>query len=409
MSLRSAGKRPHQLALLAFVSCSFACVDAPVTGAPPRDRPADDLRGPFAPAGRSKLPPSADGTLPPTSERATRTFPADDAALVYEGRFERSDPSRARCEWSGCAVVARFEGTGVSIQVGDAWGGNWLDVTIDGGDPQPVDLQAGDATVRIAEGLAFGPHVVRIVKRTEPLFGAWTFRGLVVDEALPLLPAEPRTRTVEVVGDSITAGYGDLGVGPDCSFEASTSSGRIAYGALAAAALNAAYSGVAWSGKGVYRNRDEGDPATMRDLYARTLPASAVTTGTPTPADVVVVNLGTNDFSYSVPPRAEFVSAVHELIDEVLAQNPSAYVIIALGPMLSDWYPEGLDMLTNARSYLQQVVDERLAQGDTAIRFLELPTDDGSLGYGCDWHPSAPRHNTMAGQLTTAIRNAVGW
>ena len=43
--------------------------------------------------------------------------------------------------------------------------------------------------------------------------------------------------------------------------------------------------------------------------------------------------------------------------------------------------------------------------GDELSRLLQ----DGSDGYGCDWHPSLARHEKVAATLSAALKSKLGW
>jgi len=43
------------------------------------------------------------------------------------------------------------------------------------------------------------------------------------------------------------------------------------------------------------------------------------------------------------------------------------------------------------------------------VYFVEFPQQDGSTGYGEDWHPSIATHQLMAERLTAEIKNKLGW
>jgi hypothetical protein len=47
--------------------------------------------------------------------------------------------------------------------------------------------------------------------------------------------------------------------------------------------------------------------------------------------------------------------------------------------------------------------------GDGKVTAFEIPPQDGSDGYGCDWHPSLARHEKMATTVTAAVKAALGW
>ena len=72
--------------------------------------------------------------------------------------------------------------------------------------------------------MSLGSHKVTLVKRTEAFVGnTVTFRGFVVDGQTVLPTPSPTNapRKLEVIGDSITCGYGNVGTFP-CSFSAQT-------------------------------------------------------------------------------------------------------------------------------------------------------------------------------------------
>jgi lysophospholipase L1-like esterase len=208
------------------------------------------------------------------------------------------------------------------------------------------------------------------------------------------------------VGDSITCGYGIEGPDMNCGFTPQTENHYLTYAALTARALDAEVSTVAWSGKGVVCNYGDDASSCMNPLpsyYERTLPnrADSAWDFSRFQPDAVVVNLGTNDFSTDDDPtQAEFQAAYLALLQTIRGKYPNARIVCTNGPMLS-----GTD-LTTVRSYIQSVV-ETLA--DPKVQSLEIPAQDGSDGYGCDWHPSQARHEKMAELLTTALKSALGW
>jgi len=56
----------------------------------------------------------------------------------------------------------------------------------------------------------------------------------------------------------------------------------------------------------------------------------------------------------------------------------------------------GLDL---CRSYVTEVVNDCNRSGDLKVYFVEFPQQDGSTGYGEDWHPSIATHQLMAERL----------
>jgi lysophospholipase L1-like esterase len=321
-------------------------------------------------------------------------------AVHYVGRVDTSDASAARFAWSGSGVTARFDGTSVAVELD---GGQEYTVVLDGEvRPKLVAMTGMNA---IATGLAAGEHVIELYRRTEAQQGESVFLGFDFGGGTLLPPPLP-TRRLEFIGDSITCGYGIEGPDMNCGFTPQTENHYITYAALTARALNAELSTVAWSGKGVVCNYGDDTSSCTNPLptyYDRTLPNrddSAWDFSRFQP-DAVVVNLGTNDFSTTDDPTSEqFQTAYVMLLEHLREKYPNASILCTNGPMLS-----GTD-LTTVRSYISAAV---ATLADPKIEVLEIPAQDGTDGYGCDWHPSAARHEKMAELVTGALESMLGW
>ena len=307
------------------------------------------------------------------------------------GRFDGD-----RFAWPGTAIRTRFSGTEISIELDDG-GQNQFDVWIDG-EAQPVlRPTAGVATYALATGLAPGEHDLVIARRTESFFGITEFGGF---PGATLVPTAGRGRHLELIGDSITCGYGVLGATATCSFTADTEAETHAWGALAAAALGADHTAIAYSGKGVYRNFG-GEPGdTMRDLFPRTFADDPSSTWdfSITP-DVVVIALGTNDFSTGNPGQP-YVDAYLGLVGDVRLRYPDAWILVAESSMI-----DGADRVA-LRGHLDDVV---AGSGDARVALVEIAAQLETDGYGCDYHPNETTQQKMASALVTRVRELTGW
>jgi lysophospholipase L1-like esterase len=326
------------------------------------------------------------------------------AKIHLLGRFDGAptDPGGARFAWPGSTIRARFDGDAIAIRFDEA-GGNQYDVTIDGGLQPVLVTSAGVQDYPLASGLAAGEHEVAVARRTESFFGVTGFLGF---PGATLVDSEGPARWIEMVGDSITCGYGVLGAGPTCSFSADTEAETHAWGALAAAELGAAHTAIAYSGIGVYQNYGGEPSPTMPDRFPLTLaddPASAWPFTAYAP-QVVAINLGTNDFS-SGDPGSAFVDAYIDFVGQIRAHYPDTYIVVALSPMLSDDYPVGAMQRTLAAGYLQQVV----AAGGARESYLPLDEQLASDGLGCDYHPGETTQQKMADALVAQVRALTGW
>jgi lysophospholipase L1-like esterase len=320
----------------------------------------------------------------------------------FVGRFDTTDPMGPSSEWSGSDVLTHFTGTGIAVALhGSA---NQFAVSIDRATPTVFKFDGTTTMSTLASGLAPGAHDLELSRRTEASFYPVEFGGFTVTGGAIVPTPFPYTRRIEMVGDSITCGYGDEGVGPSCPFSADTEDEYLAYGALTARALDAAHVSISWSGKGMYRNYDGSTTATMPLLYDLTQPTDTTARWDSTKyvPDVVVINLGTNDFATGDPGQA-YVAAYTAFVTKLRGYYPKAFIVCALGPMLAD------PNLATARGYIQSVVATRTTSGDSRISFVEFTPQDGSLGYGCDYHPTLATHQQMATKLVAAIKTLTGW
>jgi lysophospholipase L1-like esterase len=235
--------------------------------------------------------------------------------------------------------------------------------------------------------------------------------GFTLDAGASTLPVAALSRRIEFIGDSITAGFGVDGPDAKCGFSAETENYSHSYAAATAQALGAEQSAISASGVGVYRNWGATTLNTAADLYERALPtqvSSRWSFGLWKP-DVVVINLGTSDFTSGDPGSTPFLTAYRALVARVRKNNPSALIVIALGPMLSDLWPVGAQALTQARARLTALVAGFNAAGDPQVRLIEFPNQDGAPSFGCRYHPSAATHRQLADQLARFLRQQLGW
>jgi lysophospholipase L1-like esterase len=340
------------------------------------------------------------GSEPPAMPPATPAVPAP----RFVGRVDTSDGAGARFAWSGTGVVAHFSGSSVAVRLS---GGQQYTVLVDGVlQPKLVSTGGLDS---LASGLTEGEHELELYRRTEANQGEAQLLGFDFAGGQLLAPPPAAERRIELVGDSISAGYGDEGADMNCPFTPDTENHYLSYGALAARELGAELSTVAWSGKGVVCNYGD-DAASCSDpmpsYYDRTLPARATSQWdfSSWQPQAVVVNLGTNDFStMSDPTEEQFEQAFGALLDRIRTAYPAALILATVGPLLN-----GTD-LTTARAYIDAVVSARTQAGDAKLKSFELAPQNAADGYGCDWHPSARTHQIMAGVLATKLRAELGW
>lgn len=335
--------------------------------------------------------------------------------LRYTGWFDTRSPRSVRFAWSGTSIAATFTGTSLSAHLSDTpveddtRDTDWLTVVIDDSAPKKLALAEGRHIYPLASGLSSGSHRVLLWKRTEAEVGVVTFRGFSIDAGARLTPppAAPLRRLV-FIGDSITAGYGNEGPDGTCHWSARRENSHATYGAYAARELHADYVAAAWSGKGLTRNYDPRDRIPMPALYDRVIPSENTSPLAPRePADAVVINLGTNDFFQGVPRSAAFIDAYLALLDALRARYPKSLLVLGIGPMLADDYPQP-KARTLAREWTRTVAERRRTAGDDQVDTIEFWMDPGD-GVGCDFHPNVKTHARLGQELAQLLRDRLGW
>jgi lysophospholipase L1-like esterase len=328
-----------------------------------------------------------------------------DANIRYIGRFDTRDAAGPRCAWSASAVQMRFRGTALNAKLKES-GRDVLEVVIDGKPAGVVPLKPDSELYRVADKLDDGEHRIELVKRTEASQGTIQFEGFQLPQGAGLLPLPKRpSRRIEVIGDSISCGYGNEGKNQNEHFSPATENAYLTYGAIAARALDAEYVCIAWSGRKMAPDN------TVGEVYDRALPQD------PTSAwdfsqwvpDVVVINLATNDFGKDNPDKETWTKAYEAFIARVRKNYPKAEIYCATGSMMSDSWPPEHRALSTLKSYLKTIVEFEKQAGDTHVRTIDFEPQDQKNGLGSDWHPNIKTHEIMATALASALQHDLEW
>jgi len=329
-------------------------------------------------------------------------------AQVHTAGRVKDGGDTVQYSWPGVYFEGVVRGTGVGIVLDDSAAD--YDVQIDGSTVATL-VTPGDTTHWI-NGLQNREHTVRLVKRNDSPGDTSTFGGFVAAPGGAVLSRpRARDRQIEFIGDSLTAGYGNLSTSRDCTGEQlrRTTNSDLSYGALTARRLNADYQINGYSGLGMVRNYNGGSPdITYRTYYDRALLNVSgdvwQNPGTWRP-QLVVVNLGTNDFSTAVSPgepwtpdslAAAYRTAYGDFLQKLRERYGATTTIVAVGA-------------GPYAAHVQQVVKARNDTGDNRVRSWFL--DHSGLDFqGCHWHYSAHDDRLIADRLTSFIAGLpVGW
>jgi hypothetical protein len=75
------------------------------------------------------------------------------------------------------------------------------------------------------------------------------------------------------------------------------------------------------------------------------------------------------------------------------------------GPMLNDFWPEGVKSRTINQKYLAEAVKVLEGKGIKNLFRFSFEPQNGSLGYGADWHPSSAQSQKNGHELAEFLKN----
>jgi lysophospholipase L1-like esterase len=250
-------------------------------------------------------------------------------------------------------------------------------------------------TVKLATGLAAGKHTIRVYKATDARNDV--LRISSVKFTGQLLKTPVASRRIEFLGDSITAAA--------CIFDNAKPSqladyhtyGMTAswhgYAKKTADALGASHYSVAIGGwKLCYSTNPH---ISIRSIYPYVSMHSKTTMGPydfDYNPDVVVINLGTNDWAES---QATYQKDALELLQLVREKNPNATIVWAYGMMDED-HP--------SVNWIRDTVNQFNATDKNAY-FIAMRENKNGL-----WaHPDKEAHIQAGNTLAAFIKDIKGW
>lgn len=253
---------------------------------------------------------------------------------------------------------------------------------------------------------------VSIVKLSETAMSTVGISEIAVESDEGIQPTPAKDLFIEFIGDSITCGYGVDDEDKEHKFSTSTEDVTKAYAYKTAKALDADYSMVSISGYGIISGYSDG----TKKVSSQTLPRYYKKLGfsygsykeqrpmeidwdfgSYTP-DLIVINLGTNDDSYTqndTEKQQEYCDSYVEFLKTVRENNPDSKILCTLGVMGDRLFP----MVEKAVSTYSEET------GDKNISTMKFDPQDPADGYAADWHPTAATHDKAAAKLTEEIKS----
>ena len=283
----------------------------------------------------------------PDVDPVTVKLTADTAGIKILGeRMLTSEEEQINCDWtcSGIEFVLDSLGGNISFAAGSdkpcyfrAYinGEEWKNGI------NPYYPVSGDSTITLKKVPA-GKLTVRLIKVTGHTLAraqlySMTYYGTLSETA----PAD-NDLYIEYVGDSISCGWGVVG---DHDGNYNSQDGSLAYPYMLSQRLNADYSVTALSGQGlIYCG------ANMQNLYngylmSSPLRDSSVQYDFERKADVVVINIGTNDYSKRGTNGIDaesFATAYKSFINVIREKNGANCKIVCLYNTMNDTFAKSI-------------------------------------------------------------------
>ncbi|MGC1375187.1 MAG: GDSL-type esterase/lipase family protein, partial [Anaerolineales bacterium] len=302
-----------------------------------------------------------------------------DANIKYIGRWDTSDLSNVKSYWSGAYFRVNFTGTTLSIKLGAAVP---IYVTIDS---TTTYYSGANGTVNLTPSpLASGTHSLRVAARSE--HDTIQFKGLVLSSGASTQAPAAKSKLIEFIGDSITAGCCTL-----------TNYALNDYAWLTGEALNADHTQIAFSGICLqdafpcYAENNIGMSVQffkLQTVHYLNSPAWDFNRYQP---NQVVINLGTNDSTAGVSDST-FQNTYTTFLQNVRAKYPNAdiFVLRTFG---------GYKVAST-----QAAVNARISAGDPKVHYVDTTGWVTTGDFDADnLHPTMNGHIKITNKLTSIL------
>ena len=274
-----------------------------------------------------------------------------------------------------------------------------------------------------------GVHEVHILKRTEASVSHMAIKEILVDNFYEI--NEEKRLNIEFYGDSLTCGFGVLCTDPSQPFKTCTESFLDGYSYLVAKGMNANYSSISVSGFPVYKSRwNQGfNVDSIADLisYANyydqmTFETAEKWDNSNYKADLVIINLGTNDESYFSPGQdwvdaliekvgsyeaacreEEFVNKLDALYKRIVKFLQDLYAVY--GPNLKVLYLLGM---VDVNPFIYTAINKAINEfNNPNVKHYKLTGPNKDSVFGAVWHPGSQMHKNTAAEVINVLKDFI--
>ena len=231
-------------------------------------------------------------------------------------------------------------------------------------------------------------YKIKVILLSEAMNGGIGIKEIKVNscsnEEKVIKPSEKKSLTIEYIGDSITCSYGIESKSQSEPFQTTTENFSLSYAFLSAKILNADYSGVCYSGSGIIADAAGNAGNLMPKHYTK---ANAFSFPDEWDFekninDIVVINLGTNDYNYVRADNKRedvFIQEYTNFLGLIREKNPNAIIVCTIGLMGCE--------------YMFPLIEKAIMLfGDPKVRSFLIPAQNPEDGIGAQYHPNAVSH-----------------
>lgn len=343
----------------------------------------------------------------------TRTYLPNELNVRVSGRTVERDNVLYLCH-SAAYVEFELEGSYLAAELASEGGAAdfqaWIAVYVNDMEVpyKKFSLEAGKKEYVLWENDTEEKVLVRVVKSSENQYAYAAICNFILNEDAEVTKTEAKEKHIHFIGDSITCGFGNEG-GADQPFLTETENPLRAYAALTAKKLDAEFTLTSWSGIGIISSYVDPDvevpntgvlvpkiyPYTDYSLFARMGWEMETYDCTKSNFDMIVINLCTNDSSYTrdhEDRKQAFKEEYANFLKYLQTCYPGTPIVCCAGAMnrmLMSEVCEATKMATKPESPVYY------------YQFSEGKPEDGEGSVG---HPSLIRHDIMSTELSNWIR-----
>jgi len=356
------------------------------------------------------IPALSDTMINPSSSGTVKTiFPSSEGVLTI-GRVQSQTDGAMTFGYPGAGVIFKTNSKQVFVHAQSSGDSSFLGIRIDKGKTHKIKLDTKLNKYLIFEQLDNTPHNIEIIHHSETWHGLVTLKAFDLYQGALLAQVLPKKRIL-VIGDSVTCGEGtDIIRDQEDNKNTSWWNAFNSYGWRTAEALNAQVQLVCHGGRGLIRSwNGKTDEQNAPDYYQLTygLPGAPKWNQAQYSADLIVVSIGTNDFSLGIgalPTEQAYVPPYVAFTQTLLSDHPGAHIVLTDGAIVNDFDDPARPQRSVLRNYLNKTKTQVGSNRVHVFHAGHFPGDSK------DAHPTGPQHQLMSEELVAFVRkNIAGW